>query len=82
MDTAQSTRAVARPTSLWHHYGVDPDSGHLISLSFWDTAAAALAGAEAVRRIVRSLPAGTTPRPSKAETDAVEYRDLKGAFVK
>src|SRR6516225_9812186 len=21
VDTAQSTRAVARPTSLWHHYG-------------------------------------------------------------
>jgi hypothetical protein len=62
--------------------GRDPDSGQLISLSFWENTAAARAGEEAVGRVVRSLPEGTAPRPSKVEKYVVEYRHLKGAFVK
>jgi hypothetical protein len=62
--------------------GRDPESGQLISLSFWDSPAAAVAGEEAVRRTLRSLPAGTAPRPSKVEKYVVEYRDVQGEFVK
>ena len=62
--------------------GRDPESGQLISLSFWESTAAALAAEEAVGRVVRSLPAGTAPRPSKVEKYVVEYRDLQKAFVK
>jgi hypothetical protein len=62
--------------------GRDPDSGQVISLSFWESSAAALAGEEAVGRVLRSLPPGSAPRPSKVDKYVVEYRDLKGAFVK
>ena len=62
--------------------GSDPESGQLISLTFWETASAALAGEEAVGHVLRSLPAGTAPRPSRVNKYVVEFRDFKGAFVK
>jgi heme-degrading monooxygenase HmoA len=62
--------------------GRDSESGQLISLSFWESTAAALAGEEALGRALRSLPEGTAPRPSKVEKYVVEYRDLQKAFVK
>lgn len=62
--------------------GRDPGSGQLVSLSFWESTPAAVAGEEAVGRVLRSLPAGTAPRPSTVEKYVIEFRDLKGAFVK
>jgi hypothetical protein len=59
--------------------GRDPASGQLISLSLWDRTAAAVAGEEAVRRTLRSVPAGTAPRPSKVQKYVVEYRDVQGS---
>lgn len=56
--------------------GREPNGGQLLSLSFWDSETAAVAAEEAVGRILRSLPAGTAPRPSKAEKYVVEYRDI------
>ena len=56
--------------------GRDPNGGQLLSLSFWESEAAAVAGEEAVGRRLRSLPAGTAPRPSKVERYVVEYRDI------
>lgn len=56
--------------------GRDPNGGQLLSLSFWESEAAAVAGEEAVGRTLRSLPAGTAPRPSKVEKYVVEYRDI------
>ena len=55
--------------------GRDPNGGQLLSLSFWESEVAAAAGEEAVGRTLRSLPAGTAPRPSKVEKYVVEYRD-------
>lgn len=56
--------------------GRDPNGGQFLSLSFWDSEAAAVAGEEAVGRVLRLLPVGTAPRPSKIEKYVVEYRDI------
>jgi hypothetical protein len=56
--------------------GRDPNGGQFLSLSFWDSEAAAVAGEEAIGRVLRSLPAGTAPRPSKVDKYVVEYRDI------
>ena len=56
--------------------GRNPDGGQLLSLSFWESGAAAVEGEEAVGRVLRSLPMGTAPRPSKVEKYVVEYRDI------
>jgi hypothetical protein len=48
----------------------------LLSLSFWESAAAAGESEEAVGRVLRSLPMGSAPRPSKVEKYIVEYRDI------
>jgi hypothetical protein len=61
--------------------GRDPRSGQLISLSFWRSEEAAVAGEAAVRRVIDSLPPGSAPRPSNVTKYVVEYRDLQGAFV-
>jgi hypothetical protein len=55
--------------------GRDPNGGQFISLSFWQSEAAAVAGEEAVGRVLRSMPVGTAPRPSKVEKYVIEYRD-------
>lgn len=55
--------------------GRNPNGGQLISLSFWRNEAAAVAGEEAVGRVLRSMPVGTAPRPSKVEKYVIEYRD-------
>jgi hypothetical protein len=60
--------------------GRDPNGGQLISLSFWQSEAAAAGGEEAVGRVLRSLPADTAPRPSKVEKYVIEYRDLTGSM--
>ena len=39
------------------------------------------AGEEAVGRVIRALPRGSAPRPSKVEK-VVEYRDLKEPLSK
>jgi hypothetical protein len=62
--------------------GRDPKSGQLISLSFWRSEEAAVAGEAAVRRVIDSLPPGSAPRPSNVTKYVVEYRDPEGAFVK
>ena len=56
--------------------GRNPEGGQLVSLSFWESGAAAVEGEEAVGRVLRSLPMGTAPRPSKVEKYIVEYRDI------
>ena len=62
--------------------GRDPESGQLISISFWETAAAANEGEQAVRRAISALPEGSAPRPSSVGKYVVEFRDLQGAFAK
>ena len=62
--------------------GLDPRSGQSISLSFWRSEQAAVAGEAAVRRVIDSLPPGSAPRPSNVVKYVVEYRDLEGMFVK
>jgi hypothetical protein len=62
--------------------GRDPKSGQSISLSFWRSEEAAVAGEAAVRRVIDSLPPGSAPRPSNVVKYVVEYRDLEGMFVK
>jgi hypothetical protein len=62
--------------------GREANSGQLISLSFWRTEADAAAGEEAVGRVIRALPQGSAPRPSKVEKYVVEYRDLNGPLSK
>jgi hypothetical protein len=62
--------------------GLDPRSGQSISLSFWRSEQAAVAGEAAVRRVIDSLPPGSAPRPSNVVKYFVEYRDLEGMFVK
>ena len=62
--------------------GRDANSGQLISLSFWRREADAVAGEEAVGRVIRALPRGSAPRPSKVEKYVVEYRDLKEPLSK
>ena len=57
--------------------GQEADSGQVISLSFWRSETAAVAGEEAVGRAIRALPQGSAPRPSKVEKYIVEYRDIK-----
>ena len=54
----------------------NPNSGQLLSLSIWESEAAAVEGEAAVGRVLRSLPVGTAPRPSKVEKYVVEYRDI------
>jgi heme-degrading monooxygenase HmoA len=62
--------------------GRDANSGQLISLSFWRREADAVAGEEAVGRVIRALPQGSAPRQSKVEKYVVEYRDLKEPLSK
>jgi hypothetical protein len=62
--------------------GRNPNDGQLLSLSFWQSEGDAVAGEQAVGRVLQSLPPGTAPRPSKVEKYVVEYRDLKGELVK
>ena len=62
--------------------GRDPSSGQSISLSFWRSEEAAVAGETAVRGVINSLPPGSAPRPSNVTKYVVEYRDPEGAFVK
>jgi hypothetical protein len=62
--------------------GRDPKSGQSISLSFWRSEEAAVAGETAVRGVINSLPPGSAPRPSNVVKYVVEYRDLEGMFVK
>jgi antibiotic biosynthesis monooxygenase len=62
--------------------GRSQQSGQLISLSFWRSEADAVAGEEAVGRIIRALPPGSAPRPSKVEKYVVEYRDLAASVSK
>ena len=62
--------------------GREANSGQLISLSFWRREADAAAGEEAVGRVIRALPQGSAPRPSKVEKYVVEYRDLKEPLSK
>jgi hypothetical protein len=62
--------------------GLDPRSGQSISLSFWRSEEAAVAGETAVRAVIDSLPPGSAPRPSNVVKYVVEYRDLEGMFVK
>ena len=57
--------------------GRDPNSGQLISLSFWNSEADAVAGEEAVGRAIRGLPQGSAPRPSIVDKFVIEYRDVK-----
>jgi hypothetical protein len=60
----------------------DPESGEVISLSFWETAEGMRAAEEAVGREIRSLPAGSAPRPARVKRYVVEYRDGQGAMKK
>jgi hypothetical protein len=62
--------------------GRDPSSGQSISLSFWRSEEAAVAGETAVRGVINSLPPGSAPRPSNVTKYVVEYRDLDQAFPK
>jgi len=62
--------------------GHDPSSSQSISLSFWRTEEAAVAGETAVRGVINSLPPGSAPRPSNVTKYVVEYRDLDQAFTK
>jgi hypothetical protein len=62
--------------------GRDPSSGQSISLSFWRSEEAAVAGETAVRGVINSLPPGSAPRPSNVTKYVVEYRDLDQAFTK
>lgn len=57
--------------------GRDPNSGQLVSLSFWHSEADAVAGEEAVGRAIRGLPQGSAPRPSTVEKYVIEYRDIR-----
>jgi hypothetical protein len=58
----------------------DPESGEVISLSFWDTNEDMLAAEQAVGREIRALPAGSAPRPSTVKRYVVEYREVQGAM--
>lgn len=58
----------------------DPESGEVISLSFWETTEDMLAAEQAVGREIRSLPAGSAPRPSSVKRFVVEYREAQGAM--
>ncbi len=58
------------------------ESGQVISLSFWRSERDAVAGEEAVGRVMRALPAGSVPRPSRVDKYVVEYRDFKESFPK
>jgi hypothetical protein len=62
--------------------GRDPNSGQLISLSFWRSEADAVAGEEAVGRAIRALPPGSAPRPVEVQKYVVEYRDVHESFLK
>ena len=62
--------------------GLDPRSGQSISVSFWRSEEAAVAGETAVRGVIDSLPPGSAPRPSNVTKYVVEYRDLAQAFVR
>lgn len=62
--------------------GREANSSQVISLSFWRREADAAAGEEAVGRVIRALPQGSAPRPSKVEKYVVEYRDLKEPLSK
>ena len=64
------------------YLGRDPNSGQLISLSFWNSEADAVAGEEAVGRAIRGLPQGSAPRPSNIEKYVIEYRDIKETLSK
>ena len=62
--------------------GRDAENGHLISISIWQSTAAAIAGEDAIGRVARTLPAGTVPRPSKVEKYIVEHLDGQAALLK
>jgi hypothetical protein len=62
--------------------GRDPNSGQLISLSFWHSEADAVRGEEAVGRAIRGLPQGSAPRPSNVVKYVIEYRDIKETLSK
>ena len=62
--------------------GRDPNGGQLISLSFWHSETAAMTAEEAVGRVIRALPQGSAPRPTKVEKYVVEYRDIKEPLSK
>lgn len=53
-----------------------PENGQSLSVSFWESAAAAQAAEEAVGRVARLQPSGTVPRPEKIEKYVVEYHDV------
>jgi hypothetical protein len=57
--------------------GRDPNSGQLISMSFWRSEADAVAGEQAVGRAIGALPQGSAPRPSNVAKFVIEYRDIK-----
>lgn len=56
--------------------GRDPIGGQLISISFWHSEEAAVAGEQAVRRVLGTLPAGTAPSPSQVMKYVIQYRDV------
>lgn len=62
--------------------GRDPNSGQLISLSFWRSEVDAVAGEGAVGRAIRGLPEGSAPRPSNVVKYVVEYRDINETLSK
>ena len=60
--------------------GKDVTNGHMISVSFWRSESAAVAGEQAVGREIGALPAGSTPRPSTVNKYAIVFRDINGTF--
>ena len=72
----------AAPGYVGTFLGRDPNSGQLISLTFWRSEADAMTAEEAVGRAIRALPQGSAPRPARVDKYVVEYRDIKEPLSK
>ncbi len=65
----------AIPGYVGDYNGIDPQSGQGISISFWETEAAALAGEQAVARLAQRRSTGTVPRPMQVMIYQVVHQD-------
>jgi heme-degrading monooxygenase HmoA len=59
------------------YLGIDPQSGQGVSISFWETEAAALAGEQAVARLAQRRSTGILPRPMQVVKYQVVHQDTR-----
>jgi hypothetical protein len=67
-------RAIPGYAGVYH--GIDPQSGQGISISFWETEAAALAAEQAVKGLAPRRSTGAVPRPMQVVKYQVVHQDI------